>query len=204
MKYTQIPVDTFKNIQLNAGILVKTFTPATGVIGDLIGATTGGLTFHDAVSYTDFGEDIDNCPKNTKELKKVDNHEVTLGGTFVTVTAETAKKLAGPADIDTDDTTHIVPRNDLLQTDFDDLWWVGDYSDVNTGANAGYCAIHMMNALNTDGFQIKSADKGKGQFAFNYMGHYSMANQDTVPYEVYVKGSSTETTVTTEGEGGEG
>lgn len=187
MKYTQIPVDTFKNIQLNAGILLKSFTPSTGVIGDLIGATTGGLTFNDAPTFSDFGEDIDNCPKNTKELKKLESREVTMAGTFVTVNAATAKSLSAAADIDTEDTTHIVPRNELLAFDFTDMWWVGDYSDVNTGENAGYCAIHMLNVLNTSGFQIKSTDKGKGNFAFNYMGHYSMNDQDTVPYEVYIK-----------------
>jgi len=195
MKYTQIPVDTFKNIQLNAGILVKSFTPATGVIGDLIGATTGGLTFNDAPTFSDFGEDIDNCPKNTMELKRLDSREVTMAGTFVTVTAETAKSLSAAADIDADDATHIVPRNDLLATDFTDMWWIGDYSDVNTGADAGFVAIHLINALNTSGFQIKSTDKGKGQFAFSFMGHYSMANQDVVPYEVYVKGGEAEEAV---------
>lgn len=203
MKYTQIPVDTFKNIQLNAGILLKSFTPSTGVIGDLIGATTGGLTFNDAPTFSDFGEDIDNCPKNTKELKKLESREVTMAGTFVTVNAATAKSLSAAADIDAEDTTHIVPRNELLATDFTDMWWVGDYSDVNTGENAGYCAIHMLNVLNTSGFQIKSTDKGKGQFAFNYMGHYSMNDQNTVPYEVYIKGSNTEAGGE-EGEGGEG
>ena len=187
MKYTQIPVDTFKNIQLNAGILVKTFTPAEGTVGDLLGATTGGIQFADKVSYTDFGEDIDNCPKGTMELKKVDSHEVTMSGTFVTVTATTAKGLAAAADVDEGDATHIVPRNDLALTDFEDIWWVGDYSDVNSGENAGYCAIKLKNALNTGGFQIKSTDKGKGQFAFSYMGHYSIAAQDVVPYDVYIK-----------------
>lgn len=33
MKYTQIPADTFKQLQLNAGILVEKFTPSTGEIG---------------------------------------------------------------------------------------------------------------------------------------------------------------------------
>ena len=47
-----------------------------------------------------------------------------------------------------------------------------------------------MNALNTGGFQIKSTDKGKGNFAFTFTGHYSMAAQDTVPYEVYIKSGS--------------
>ena len=187
MKYTQIPVNTFKNIQMNAGIVTDAFTPNTGTIGNLLGATSGGINFTDSISYKDFGEDIDNCPKNTKELKKVDSHEVKMSGTFVTVTAAVAKKLAGPADVDDQDETHIVPRDDLIDSDFDDLWFIGDYSDVNTGESAGFLAIHVMNALSTGGFQIQTTDKDKGKFAFEFTGHYSMANQTTVPYELYVR-----------------
>lgn len=187
MKYTQIPATAFQNIQLNAGILVDNFTPATGVIGNLLGATTGGVNFKDTVEYKDFGEDIDNCPKNMLELKQLDSHDVKMSGTFVTLSAATAKMLAGAADVDPNDQTHIVPRNDILAGDFKDLWWIGDYSDKNTGDNAGFVAIHMMNALNTGGFQIQSTDKGKGQFAFEFTGHYSMNSQDTVPYEVFIQ-----------------
>ena len=190
MKYTQIPVDAFQNIQLNAGILVDSFNPSTGVIGSLLGATSGGVQFQDNMEFKDFGEDIDNCPKNMKELKKLDKHEVTMSGTFVTISAATAKTLAATADIDPDDTSHIIPRNDVYEGDFQTLWWIGDYSDVNTGDNAGFCAIKLMNALNTGGFQIQSADKDKGKFAFTFTGHYSMAAQDTVPYEVYVRSGS--------------
>lgn len=192
MKYTQIPATAFQNIQLNAGILVESFTPATGVIGRLLGATSGGVQFQDSVEYKDFGEDIDNCPKNMLELKKLDKHEVTMSGTFVTLSPETAKMLVAVGDVDETDETHIIPRNDVLSSDFVDLWWIGDYSDVNTGDNAGFVAIHMLNALNTGGFQIQSTDKEKGKFAFTFTGHYSMEAQDTVPYEIYIKeGGST-------------
>ena len=187
MKYTKIPETAFQNIQLNAGILVDSFTPDTGVVGNLIGATTGGMQFTDSVEFKDFGEDIDNCPKNMLELKKLDKHEVKMSGTFVTVTPGTAKMLAGAADVDEGDETHIIPRNDVLTTDFKDIWWIGDYSDINTGDNAGFVAIRLMNALNTGGFQIQSTDKDKGKFAFEFMGHYSMAAQDKVPYEIYVR-----------------
>lgn len=186
MKYTQIPANTFEQIQLNAGILVKNFTPSTGEITDLLGATTGGINFTDTLTTKDFGEDIDNCPKNTKELKKLESHEVKMSGTFVTVSPELAAKLAGAADVDSQNETHIVPRNDILQTDFQTLWWVGDYSDVNDGTNAGFIAIKLSNALSTGGFQIQSTDKDKGKFAFEFTGHYSMNAQSTVPYEMYV------------------
>ena len=194
MRFTKIPETTFSEIQLNAGVLLANFTPADGSfeLTDIIGATTGGVSFADSMTFTDFGEDIDNCPANMKELKQLDTHEVTMSGTFVTVTAETVKTLIGVADIASGDKTKVVPRNDLLDTDFTDLWWVGDYSDKNGETKGGYVAIHLLNALNTGGFRIQSTDNGKGQFAFSFMGHYSMSAQDTVPYEVYVKAGGVE------------
>ena len=194
MKYTKIPETTFQNIQLNAGVLLSSFTPSSATVSGeaIIGATTGGINFTAAPTYIDFGEDIDNCPKNMKELKKLDSWEVKCSGTFVTVDTSVAKSLIGAADIGTSDTTKVTPRNDLAQSDFNDIWIVGDYSDKNGDTNGGFIAIHMMNALSTGGFQIKTEDKAKGQFAFEYTAHYSMSAQGTVPFEVYVKAGTAE------------
>lgn len=189
MLYTQIPSTAFKQLQLNAGIITSSFTPGTAALdqSSILGATTGGISFTATPSYTDFGEDIDNCPKNMKELKKLESWEVKLSGTFVTVSSDLAKTLVGAADKATGDATKVVPRNDLTADDFKDVWFVGDYSDVNTGESAGFLAIHVMNALSTGGFQLTTTDKAKGQFAFEFTGHYSMDKQDTPPFEVYVK-----------------
>ena len=194
MKYTKIPENTFQNIQLNAGVLLSSFTPSTATVSEeaIIGATTGGINFTATPTYTDFGEDIDNCPKNMKELKKLDSWEAKCSGTFVTVDTAVAKSLIGAADIGQSDTTKVTPRNDLAQADFSDIWIVGDYSDKNGDTNGGFIAIHMMNALSTGGFQIKTSDKAKGQFAFEYTAHYSMSAQGTVPFEVYVKAGTAE------------
>lgn len=189
MKYTKMPETAFKNIQMNAGILVDEFTPSTQTIGNIVGATSGGVSFTATPTFSDYGEDIDNCPTNMLELKKLESWEAKMSGTFISVTAALAKDLVAAGDIDASDATHIVPRNDVEKTDFKDLWWVGDYSDVNedgTETAAGYCAIHLMNALNTGGFQIQSTNKGKGQFSFEYTGHYSMDAQDTPPFEIYI------------------
>lgn len=195
MKYTKIPEDTFKQLQINAAILLREFAPATGTFeaSSQIGATTGGISFSATPTYTDFGDDIDNCPKNMKELKKLESWEVKCSGTFVTIGTAVAKSLIGAADIGTTDTTKVTPRNDLAQADFDGIWIVGDYSDNNGDTNGGFIAIHMMNALSTGGFQIKTADKAKGQFAFEYTAHYSIAAQDTVPFELYIKAGTAET-----------
>ena len=192
MKYTQIPADTFKQLQMNAGILAKSFTPGTGAVSGIIGATSGGINFTATPSYTDLGDDVDNCPKNTKELKNLESIEVKMSGTFVTVTAALARTLVAAADIDSSDSTHIVPRNDLDTDDFEDIWWIGDYSDFNGDTNGGYCAIHLFNALSTGGFQIQSSDKAKGQFSYEFTGHYSINNPDEVPYEVYIKTGTAE------------
>ena len=194
MKYTKIPENTFQNIQLNAGVLLSSFTPSSATVSEeaIIGATTGGINFTATPTYIDFGEDIDNCPKNMKELKKLDSWEVKCSGAFVTIDTAVAKSLIGAADIGTSDTTKVTPRNDLAQSDFNDIWIVGDYSDKNGDTNGGFIAIHMMNALSTGGFQIQTADKEKGQFAFEYTAHYSMSAQDTVPFEVYIKAGTAE------------
>ena len=190
MKFTRIPETAFQKLQLNAGILLSDFDPATGEAteADLMGATSGGVNFTATPSFSDFGEDIDNCPVNVLELKKLDSWEVKMSGTFITVDTASAKTLIGAADIGTTDTTKIVPRNDILTADFKDIWWVGDYSDKNGDTNGGFVAIHML----TGGFQLQSGNREKGQFAFEFTGHYSMEAQDTVPFEVYVKAGTAE------------
>lgn len=187
MEFTKMPTTAFQNIQMNAGILLDSFDPKTMKIGNIIGATSGGVKFDALPTFKDYGEDIDNCPKNMLELKKLDSWEVKMTGTFISVTAALAKKLVGAAIIDPDDATHIIPQNEITKKDFTDTWWVGDYSDKNTGENAGYCAIHLMNSLSTGGFQIQTEDKNKGKFAFEFLGHYTMEKQDEVPFEIFIK-----------------
>ena len=191
MKYTKIPETTFQNLQLNAGVLLSTFDPGTAEVTNeaIIGATTGGVNFTATPTFSDYGEDIDNCPKNMKELKKLDSWEISMSGTYVTVDANAVKSLVGAADVSGN---KITPRNDVLLSDFTDIWWVGDYSDKNGETNGGFVAIHMMNALSTGGFAIQSSDNGKGNFAFTYTAHYSMSAQGTVPFEVYVKAGTAE------------
>ena len=189
MKFTQIPENTFKEMQLNAGVLMKTFNPSSATVSGIMAATTGGIKFEAKPTYKDMGENVDNCPKNTKELKKLDTWEVKLTGTMATINALNVKNLLGAADALSE---KITPRGDLKDEDFSDIWWVGDYSDKNGSQNGGFCAIHMMSVLSTGGFSLQTADKDNGQFPFEYMAHYSVADQDKVPFEVYVKAGTPE------------
>lgn len=180
--YNVVRSTTFKEIVMGAGVILDTFEPTTGTVDPaaLLCSSSGGFAFADKPDFKDLGADIDNCPKNTKELKKIDKREVTITGTSVTFTAALAARLAAAADVSED---KITPRDALKAEDFKDLWWVGEYGDKE----GGMMAIHMMNTLSTGGlgFQTTDREKMKGNFVFT--AHYSMAAQSTVPYEIYIK-----------------
>lgn len=184
-KFTVIPQDTFAGLQLDAGVLLKKFTPATPTAPadeDIICATTGGINATCVPTYSDLGEDVDNCPANMKELKHLDSWECKMSFTSLGLSANAIKLALGAADIG--DTTAskkdiVTPRRDLKQTDFTDLWWVGDRAD------GGCVAIQIKNALSTGGFSLQTTKNGKGQLSVELTGHVSIDAQDTMPMVFY-------------------
>lgn len=189
MKFTQIPSNIADTLSVNAGILLSEFDPTAATVDNtkIIGATTGGVTATLIPTFSDFGEDIDNCPKNTKELKRVESYEAKMSGTFLSMNTTVAKMVIGCADIGSTDTTNVKPRATLAQEDFQNIWYVCDYSSKNSNTTGGYLAVKLINALSTGGFSVKSTDKGKGQFAFEFTGHTSTSNIDEVPMEFFIK-----------------
>ena len=183
-RYTVLPQNAFDALQLDAGVLLKQFdieAASEGETGftdaDILCATTGGVNPSCVPTYSDFAEDVDNAPANVKEFKHLDSWECTVSTTALGTSPELIKMQLGAADIV--DGTKIVPRRDLAQTDFSDLWWVGDK------ANGGFVAIQIKNALSTGGFSIQTTKNGKGNLTLEIMGHVSLANQDEVPMVFY-------------------
>ena len=101
-----------------------------------------------------------------------------MSTTAVGTSAELIKLSLGAADI-TAATNKITPRRDLEQTDFSDLWWVGDK------AGGGMVAVKLINALSTGGFSLQTTKNGKGQISLTITGHVSINAQDVVPMEFY-------------------
>lgn len=181
MRFTVIPEDTFDDLQLDAGVLLKRFNPANPVApadADIICATTGGVNPTCVPTFSDFGEDVDNCPNNMKELKHLDGWECTIATTALGTSPELIKMAIGCADIN-NETGAITPRKNLEQTDFSDLWWVGDKAD------GGLVAIQLKNALSTGGFSLQTTKNGKGQIALTITGHVSINAQSTMPMVFY-------------------
>ena len=188
-KFTRIPKNTFDVLQMDAGILLNKFDPTlqTEILDDdMITATTGGIHIVVEPTYSDLGEDVDNCPVNMKELKHLDGWNVTIETSAYGTSAENIRMALGAADIDGSN-TKIVPRRALSQEDFCDIWWVGDK------ANGGFVAAHLMNALSTGGLDLQTTKNGKGQTSLTFTGHVSIDDQDTMPIEFYsVDGDETE------------
>lgn len=200
MRYTQVASDAFQHLQLNAGVILTEFnpespgTPST-LKSKIAFATAGGAEFNSTPTYIDYGEDIDNIPANTKQMKRVQSYEPHLTGTAKTFNESARDRL-----LSCYTRTAItggykyVPNPELSESDFDDIWWVGDYSANNSNEGGGGVAIRIMNAINTGGFQFKSNDDGKGDFAFDFQGHYDIDDIDVVPWEVYVLDGEAEQT----------
>lgn len=194
-KFTVIPQETFEEMQMDAGVLLYNFDPSNPQAPadeDIICATTGGITATCAAEYSDLGEDVDNCPNNMKELKHLDSWNCSLEFTSLGTSPSAIKLALGAADIDSTDATKIVPRRDLSQDDFTDIWWVGDRAD------GGMVAIQLLNALSTEGFSIETTKAGKGQVGVTLTGHVSINAQDVVPMVFYssAAGSSVSYTYT--------
>ena len=180
-RFTVIPENTFNALQLDAGVLLKRFNPALPTIQDedIICATTGGINPVCKATYSDFGEDVDNVPLNMMEFKHLDGWECTLATTSLGTSPELIKLALGCADIDGSYYSKIVPRMDLKQTDFSDIWWVGDRAD------GGFVAIQLKNALSTEGFSLQTTKNGKGTIALTITGHVSINAQKEVPMVFY-------------------
>ena len=181
-KFTKIPLDTYEGLQLDAGVILRTFNvaePAASIEGDIICATTGGIEIKAVPNYSDMGEDVDNCPNNMKELKKLDYWDCSMTFTGIGVSPEFIKLSLGAADIEAGNTGKVTPRADLKQTDFQDIWWVGDRAD------GGMVAVKLINALSTEGFALKTEKNSKGQIETTLTGHVSISAQDVVPIEIY-------------------
>lgn len=184
MSYKKINPTTLNELTMNVFMLVTEFNPETfnfssGIAGStIIASTTGGVTFSDTPTYTDMGDDIDNCPKNCMELKRKDDGEVKLSGNLVTVNPTLVKMLIGAAEIVGN---KITPKSDIETSDFiDTVWGLADYG------KGGLLAIKMKRVLNNSGFSVATTNKNKAQLAFEFMCHKTIEDVTDAAYEVYV------------------
>lgn len=181
MRFSKVSQTAFDEFQLEAGLILKNFDPASPddvTDADIVCATTGGVQITCKPTFTDYGDDVDNAPANTLEMKDIDGWDCSISFAALTVSADSIKLALGAADVSGD---KITPRAEMKSTDASDIWWVGDRAD------GGLVACCLKNALSTDGLSLKTTKKGKGQLSCTLTGHVSINAQDAVPMEFYVQ-----------------
>jgi hypothetical protein len=183
--FTRIASDAFDALQTDAGVLLTTFDPlnpyVTPTDAQIVATTTGGINPVCSATYSDFGDDVDNVPKDMMEFKHLDGWNCSMGFTSIKFNASNTVWALGAADQTTlsNGVKKIVPRRNLSQGDFKDLWWVGDKAD------GGAYAVRLMNALSTGGLNIHTTKNGKGTMQQTITGHVSISAQNVMPMEFY-------------------
>lgn len=177
--FGKITQDMLDEIQVEAGAILKNFdpeNPSDVTDSDFICATTGGITVNCTPSYNDWGADIDNCPNDAKEMKRLTGWECSLAFTSIGVSESHIKLALGAADIVDG---KVAPRAEVKATDFKNVWFVSDKSA------GGMLAVVLKNALSTGGFSLKTTKQGKGQVSVTLTGHVSINDTSEVPMEFY-------------------
>lgn len=184
--WSQVTSDSLDLVQVQAGMILTSFsttTPAAPTADSVLCATTGGIQADCVPTYEDFGEDIDNCPNNTKEMKRITGWDCTLSFTALDMSGEVFKAALGAAIKTAETTAHpesVEPRAQVAVQDFSDLWFVSERIDDKI------IAIQLKNALSTGGFSYKTQKNGKGQLTVTFTGHVSINAQDVVPMSFYI------------------
>jgi hypothetical protein len=126
--------DSLDLVQVQAGMILTSFnttTPAAPTAESVLCVTTGGIQADCVPTFEDFGEDIDNCPNNTKELKRITGWDCTLSFTALDMSGEVFKTALGAAIKAAATTAHpesVEPRAQVAVQDFSDLWFVSERS----------------------------------------------------------------------------
>lgn len=179
MNYTKITKAQFNELQFNAGVLVRSFSMNDPAIQDedIVCATTGGFSLAIEPSYEDTGSGVYMMPPETAEMLVVTGYSVEAEFTAISVKGKTIKWMLGAAD----GTSTIIPRNELYDEDYTDLWWIGDRVD------GGLVCVKLINALSDEGFELQTTPKGFGEISVHLTAHTSFETDDidTIPVEIY-------------------
>ena len=179
---------TAKNIQLDAGILVRNLQNILGFDGNLavsdkLGATSGGSTFSATPELRNIFEGIDGAKGNYKDGNVIDNWEITLTATVKEMTAKNLQLAMASADISSSDDKFDVlsPRMDIKTTDYvDNICWLGTMK-----GSSEPMIIELKNVMNTNGISFTAEDKGSGSVELELKAHFDLSKPNEVPFNIY-------------------
>lgn len=180
--------DTAKNMQLDAGLLVRGLTDIlnfNGTIADdkKLGATAGGASFSATPEMRNIFEGIDGAKGNYKDGNVIDNWEITLTATVKEMTAKNLQLAMATADIKSDNVKFdvLTPRMEVKSTDYiDNICWLGTMN-----GSSEPMIIELKNVLNTNGISFTAEDKGSGSVELELKAHFDLSKPNEVPFNIY-------------------
>lgn len=180
--------DTAKNMQLDAGLLVRGLTDIlnfNGTIADekKLGATSGGASFSATPEMRNIFEGIDGAKGNYKDGNVIDNWEITLTATVKEMTAKNLQLAMATADIKSDDDKFdvLTPRMEVKSTDYiDNICWLGTMN-----GSTEPMIIELKNVMNTNGISFTAEDKGSGSVELELKAHFDLSKPNEVPFNIY-------------------
>lgn len=180
--------NTAKNMQLDAGLLVRGLTDIlnfNGTIADekKLGATSGGASFSATPEMRNIFEGIDGAKGNYKDGNVIDNWEITLTATVKEMTAKNLQLAMATADIksDNDKFDVLTPRMEVKSTDYiDNICWLGTMN-----GSSEPMIIELKNVLNTNGISFTAEDKGSGSVELELKAHFDLSKPNEVPFNIY-------------------
>ena len=175
---------TIESLQLNAGVLLTAYTKGEDIAEEnILGATRGGGSF--TAVPTMHQAAVDGAPTYVVGLERCDDWVVTLNATMVELNDEAITRALGVGVTKTGTTDKVFTvKNTVNTTDFKDLYWVGDLSN---GQNV---VIKIKNALNTGGLNLTFSDRGEGTYALALIGHYTVSDLETAPFDITIEGEA--------------
>ena len=180
--------NTAKNMQLDAGLLVRGLTNILNFNGTIedekkLGATSGGASFSATPEMRNIFEGIDGAKGNYKDGNVIDNWEITLTATVKEMTAKNLQLAMATADIKSDDDKFdvLTPRMEVKSTDYiDNICWLGTMN-----GSSEPMIIELKNVLNTNGISFTAEDKGSGSVELELKAHFDLSKPDEVPFKIY-------------------
>lgn len=183
MTYSKITKEQFDEMQFDAGVWVRSFNIQSPAVqdSDIICATSGGISLSVVPSIVDLGDGVYMMPKGTAEMLMVTGWTVEASFTTLGFGGGMIQFVLGASDSGEDG---INPRLDLQDSDFGDLWWIGDRVD------GGLVAIHLLNALSDEGIDIQTERQASGKISVHLTAHASIEeDMEAVPVEIYSVGT---------------
>lgn len=190
--------ETFENLQLNAGIILKNcdyssianagalktaiaaaVAGSSGALGTMVGATRGGGSF--TVTRELRVPEVDGRRYGFKGDTFVDSVEAQLSTTLIEMTPSNLVDAFGSAAITGSAPKQTIKLGTVIDTDdyLDNICWVGDMADGR------YVLICLKNALNQADFSLTWTDKGEGTLPVEFHAKQADVNDyDYAPFEI--------------------